>query len=175
LESKVTENLDPIFVTIAMAEILLGQNLVGEARRVIDRLSQSQGKDPRVTALLERIEAVSKQKEPISVEPKGEDYVTIETDGTALKIRWEMTGAGLAIAQKKARYSGQSVLRLFSAVPGPRGVRTSTQDIEVVPKAAELELNGLPRPAVYVAAVGFLSNAGEFVPLAQSRTLEVAP
>lgn len=170
-----TDSLDPIFVTVAMAEILLGQNLTSEARRVIDKLSKSHGDDPRVSALIARASAMLESREPVSTEPKGLDAVSIDAAGAAIKISWELTESGLEMARIKARYSGRSVLRLFSAVPGPRGVRTSMQDIEISKSSAELELVGLARPAVHVAAVGFLSNTGEFVPLAQSGAVEAGP
>jgi len=54
-------------------------------------------------------------------------------------------------------------------------VRTSTLDIEAGLLAARLDLPGLPRPAVYVAAVGFLANTGEFLPLARTEPLTVVP
>ncbi|MCP4606701.1 MAG: hypothetical protein GY847_40370 [Proteobacteria bacterium] len=166
---------DPFFVTAAMAEILISQNLAEEARRVTDQLSEREGESPRVIALYERLDEMSKQIDPIPAEPRGRDSVTVAIEGKTLKVGWEITEDGLALARRKVRYSGHSVLRLFSAVPGPRGVRTSTQDIELELSAASLDLNGLPHPAVHVAAVGFLGNTGEFVPLARSEPLVVSP
>ena len=174
-EPGVADKPDKIYVTIAMAEILLGQSLVDEAGRVVEKLRAQHGNDERVKALCERIEAMSKQAEPVAVEPAGKDSVKLSLEGKSIRARWEVTDNGLALAKNKARYSGHSVLRLFSAVPGPRGVRTSFQDIEVSANSAQMELKGLPCPAVHVAAVGYLSNTGEFVPLAESDIIEVGP
>lgn len=158
-----------------MAEILLRQNLVDEARLVVEKLLTEDPDNPRVTALADRIENVTgcRTVSQIPVSPKNTDIVSIQEFESSIRIEWGLTEEGLTLAKRKVRYSGRNVLRLFSAVPGPRGVRTSTQDLEIAHMTARLDLSGLPQPAVHVAAVGFLANTGEFVPLAQSEPLMV--
>ncbi len=157
-----------------MAEILIRQNLLVKAQSVIDRLCEREGQTPQVASLYQRLKEKSKQAGAVPTEPKGRDSVALEPLDQTLQIEWEITEDGIALARRRARYSGKNILRIFSAVPGPRGVRTSIQDIEVSLLAAKLYLNGLPQPAVYVAAVGFLANTGEFVPLARSEPLSVS-
>lgn len=167
------DDRDLLFTTVSMAEILLSQNLVAEARRVLNRLLASDPHNSRVAALTERILELEGKGEvaPIPVAPGGRDRVTLERVGEAVRLTWELTEEGLGIAERAARYSGRPVVRLFTAAPGPRGVRTATRDLDLQPLAAYTDLGGLPRPAVHVAAAGFLANTGSFVPLAESATL----
>jgi hypothetical protein len=165
----------PEFVTVAMAEILLDQALVEEARKVIEELRTARGDDPKVLGLVERLEATGRPAEPIPVTPLGRDRSSLTEHNGVLTAEWELTEGGLALARRRARYSGVRIIRLFSAAPGPRGVRSATRDTEVALLAGRLELRGLPRPAVHVLAVGFLSHTGQFVPLARSEPLTVRP
>ncbi len=158
-----------------MAQILIDQNLFDEARHVIEQLRARDGDDPRIAALGLRLEQISEPADPVPVDTLGEDDVTVAIEGEALRVAWEITEDGLAMAKRRVRYSGKNIIRLFAAVPGPRGVRTSTLDIEAGLFAARLDLPGLPRPAVYVAAVGFLANTGEFLPLSRTEPLAVVP
>ncbi len=158
-----------------MAEILINQHLVDEARQVLDELRSRSTDNKRIDTLSKRIDDLSAQTEPVPSEPRGEDAVRVTLSDEAIQLMWELTGDGLDLARAYARYSGRNIVRLFSAVPGPRGVRTLSRDIDIKHAAATLVLHGLPRPAVHVAAVGFLANTGLFVPLAQSEPLAVAP
>jgi hypothetical protein len=167
---------DLVFVTISMAEILLSQNLVSETRRVLEELRKSDPENPRVIALAERLKQVSGAPplEQTEVTTAGLDAVELFAGSDQVTLKWELTPEGLAIARQRAQYSGRNIARIFTAVPGPRGVRTGTRDIELLYIAGEAVLRGLPRPAVHVAAVGFLANTGVFVPLARSASLKVS-
>ncbi len=167
---------EALFVTVSMAEILLDQELVVDAGKVIEQLLEKAPANPRILALDQRLKDILKQGPLVQVPiaPKDSNSVTIEKNDTLLKLEWEVTENGLAFAKRVVRYSGQTILRLFSAVPGPRGVRTSTRDIELDHLSAEMSLLGLPYPGVFVAAVGYLGNTGEFVPLAHSESLMVS-
>lgn len=163
------------FATVSMAEILLTQNLVEQSRRVLARLPQSARSDPRVVALRQRLEEIGTRVtlDQIPLPPAGRDSVRLEFAERAMRLEFELTADGLALAKRKARFGGRNVLRLFTAHMGPRGVRTTTRDIELQHLCARLELLGTPRPAVHVAAVGYLAHTGEFVPLARSERLTV--
>ncbi len=167
------DNHSNIFVTTAMAEILLNQNMLAEARKIIEQLIENEPENPRHIALGQRLKAMVNhgERDPIPTTPKGSDFVSLSGGEKTLHVAWEVMDESVALAKRKARYAGQCIVRLFSAVPGPRGVRKSTKDITINPGAARIELTGLPFPAVHVAAVGFLSNTGEFVPLAESETI----
>lgn len=161
------------FTTAAMAEILLGQDLVREAAEVIERLEGGQLADPRVERLRQRLAERLARGEAVQVPiPEiGADRVAIAIEEGALRATWELSDAGLAIAKRRVRYSGHAVIRLFTATVGPRGVRKALTDFEIRYKAGCVDLGGPPRPAVHVAAVGFLGRNGAFVPLARSAPL----
>lgn len=161
------------FATAAMAEILLGQDLVREAADVIGRLAREHGGDPRVERLGRRLAERLAQGEAVQVPiaESGADRIAIAVDAGALRATWELSDAGLAIAKRRVRYSGHAVVRLFTAAVGPRGVRKGFTDFEIRHRAGRVDLGGLPRPAVHVAAVGFLGRNGAFVPLARSAAV----
>lgn len=165
------------FDTAAMAEILLGQGLVREAAEVIERLGRSHGEDPRVALLRGRLTEKLAQGETaqVRIPETGSDLVVLAPVAGTLRVTWELGDAGLAIAKRRVRYSGHAVIRLFTATVGPRGVRRALVDFEIEHKAGRVDLGGLPRPAVHVAAVGFLGRNGAFVPLARSAPVSVAP
>jgi hypothetical protein len=166
---------DQIFDTPAMVEILLNQKLIDEAREMVDRLNRSDPENPRVVALSIRLEELESQRsaEQLALPAIGKDTVSIAIADRRVRVSFEITDAGIALAKRKVRYSGYNVLRIFTAAPGPRGVRISSRDEEIQYPAGRFELPGMPRPAVHVAAVGFLAHTGEFVPLAQSEPLSV--
>lgn len=166
---------ESFFPTIAMAEILLGQKMLGDARRIVEDLLSRDPQNSRVLALSKRLKELCREIEPTPIEPRGRDSVALAKADSTLSVTWELTDQGLELARRKARYSGQPILRLFSAIPGPRGVRTSTRDMEIKLPAASLILPGLPTTAVHVASVGYLANTGEYVPLAQSDPLSYQP
>jgi len=164
----------PEFVTVAMAEILLNQNLVDEARAVVEQLRARKEDDPKLAGLVARLATIGRNADPVPLTPSGSDRALLVLREGTLEAEWELTEEGLALARRRARYSGVRVLRLFTAASGPRGVRSTTRDVEIDLPAARLELHGLPAPAVHVLAVGFLSHTGEFVPLARSEPLSVS-
>jgi len=165
------------FATVAMAEILLAQDLWQEAAEVVDALAARDPADPRVLDLRRRLGLRSSRGElqPQAVEALGRDRVSLEPTDAGLRLTWELTAAGLELARRVVRYSGLRIVRLFTAIAGPRGVRTGTRDIEISLPAGRLELPGMPSAAVYVAAVGFRGHSGVFVPLARSETVGGAP
>ncbi len=165
------------FVTVSMADILLDQQLVDQAAEIIKQLKEKAPLNKRVVALEKRLLEIIEQGPQVQLPlaPTDSNWVTLIKEATSLEIKWEITENGLASAKRMVRYSGHNILRLFSAVPGQRGVRKSTRDIELDHLAARMVLSGLPYPGVFVAAVGFLGNTGEFVPLAHSESLVVAP
>lgn len=158
------------FFTVAMAEILLDQDMIAEAAEVIDRLVEEQGSDARVLELLQRVRDRLAQGEVSqdSIARKMVDRIEIDSSNGMLRISFEVTDQGLAIARRKVRYSGHSIVRLFTASAGPRGVRKNTRDIEILHPAAQFDIHGLPKSSVHVAAIGFLGRNGAFVPLARS-------
>ena len=163
---------DLVFATVSMAEILLAQNLISETEEVVRQLQKSDPMNPRVIALAERLKQVKGppvEQQPVT--PVGADTTTLLAGSNVVVLKWELTQNGLDLAKRRARYSGRSIARLFTASPGPRGVRTMTRDIEIEHPAAQVALRGLPQPAVHVAAAGFLANTGMFVPLARSDAL----
>lgn len=165
------------FATVSMAEILLAQDLWEEAAAVVDVLSRSEPIDPRVPELRRRLEQRSSQGEieQRPVDPAGEDRVALELADGRLRLSWELTREGVELARRAVRYSGREIVRLFTAIAGPRGVRTGTRDLPLSLPAGRVELLGVPRAAVYVAAVGYLGLNGVFVPLARSETVGGAP
>jgi hypothetical protein len=170
-------SLENLFATVSMAEIFLSQNLVDQARRVFVRLPEQSHPEPRVAALRERLDEIGNRvtlDQVAQSDDEGRDRVALAFTDRALRIDFELTDEGVALAKRKARFAGRRVLRLFTAHMGPRGVRTTTRDIDLQHSCARLELLGTPRPAVHVAAVGYLANTGEFVPLSSSEPLPVA-
>ncbi|MDD5308386.1 MAG: hypothetical protein PHU25_13780 [Deltaproteobacteria bacterium] len=165
------------FATLAMAEILLGQDLWAEAGGVLDRFEERHPGDPRLAQLRHRLaEKIAEGSVgEIALEPRGMDRISLGVSGKALRAEWEITEDGIGMARRAVGYSGTTVLRLFTASRGPRGVRCVTRDLPVAGAAARVDLRGLPRPAVHVASVGFLGNNGRFVPVARSATLGVEP
>lgn len=165
-----TTNSEIPFFTVAMAEILLDQDMIAEAAEVIDRLVEEQGSDARVLELLQRVRDRLAQGEVSqdSIARKMVDRIEIDSSDGMLRISFEVTDQGLAIARRKVRYSGHSIVRLFTASTGPRGVRKNTRDIEILHPAAQFDIHGLPKSSVHVAAIGFLGRNGAFVPLARS-------
>ena len=164
-----------IFNTVSMAEILLSQNLVQETQKVIADLKDKNKSDPTIVTLEKRVESLSQTTEPIArPQPaRGFDRIDISCAKRVLTIEFELTEHSLLGAKKVARYSGYEIIRLFTASPGPRGVRTNTRDIKIPSHAAVLEIRGLPFKAVHVAAIGFLAHTGFFVPVARSSPLVI--
>jgi hypothetical protein len=166
-----------MFFTVSMAEILLSQNLVTETAKVVARLRKIDPANPRVAALAKRLEEVNRAggSDAVPIKARGEDYAELELRNGPLLLRWELTREGLAIAKATARFSGSRVFRLFTAQPGPRGVRTGSRDIVLEHTSGEMLCHGLPDSAVHVGAVGYLANTGVFVPLARSEPCVVRP
>jgi hypothetical protein len=166
---------DLVFVTVSMAEILLSQNLVTETEKVVLQLQKSDPENPKVIELAKRLQSVkgSPVDDQIPADPRGRDDVKVTYREAALHLAWELTDEGVAVARARARYSGSRIVRLLTASPGHRGVRTMIRDIHIRPSAGRIALRGLPAPAVYVAAVGYLANTGLFVPMARSAPLTV--
>ena len=164
------------FFTVAMAEILLGQDMIAEAAEVIDRLVEERGSDARVLELMQRVRDRLAQGEVSqdSIARKMVDRIEIDSSDGMLRISFEVTDQGLSIARRKVRYSGHSIVRLFTASTGPRGVRKNTRDIEILHPAAQFDIHGLPKSSVHVAAIGFLGRNGAFVPLARSGIKGIA-
>jgi len=160
----------------ALAEILLDQGLLAEARGMLERLQQERPGDGRIGGLLRRLVERERAGEPEQrpAERRGRDAVTLVVAGSDLEIRWELTEAGLDLARRAARCSGSPVVRLSTVTSGPRGVRRSFRDIALAHSCGSTRLAGLPRPAVHVAAAGFLARSGVFVPLAASAPVEGA-
>lgn len=160
-----------------MAEILLAQDLWEEAGAVVDALMRREPIDPRVPELKRRLDQRARQGEieQRPVDPAGVDRVALELVGGRLRLTWELTREGLELARRAVRYSGREIVRLFTAIAGPRGVRTGTRDLELSLPAGRIELLGVPLAAVYVAAVGYLGLNGVFVPLARSETVGGTP
>jgi hypothetical protein len=161
------------FATVSMAEILLAQDLWKEAAEVVEVLAARELVDPRLHELKRRIEqrSLRGELEQRPVDAAGRDRIALALTDAGLGLTWELTDAGLALARRSVRYSGVTIVRLFTAVAGPRGVRTGTRDIEVELPAGELDLLGVPSSAVYVAAAGYLGRNGVFAPLARSETV----
>jgi len=161
------------FATVTLAEILLGQDLLTEALKMIETLERQRPDDPRVAALADRARRRFDQGEleQRAVEGGAVDRVVLEIVDGALRVRWELTPAGRELGRRVVRYSGHDVVRLFTALAGPRGVRRHSRDVELEHPAGRLDLFGVPRGAVFVAAVGFRGLNGLFVPLATSRPL----
>lgn len=161
-------------VTPAMAEILLDQGLLAEARELLGRLDRERPGDGRIPRLLERLAELEGAGESVQepLEGAGRDSVALASPGRDLELRWELTRPGLDLARRTARYSGTTVVRLLTVTSGPRGTRKTTRDIALRHPCGRVLLPGLPRPAVHVAAAGFLARSGVFVPLATSDPLE---
>ncbi len=165
------------FYTVAMAEILLIQDLLEDASHVLERLLETSPDDDRVKKLAARIWERKNlgELEQRPMEEVGHDNIELDLNGETLDVLWELTDDGLAIARRKVRYSGHAIVRLFTAATGPRGVRTTTRDLAIEHTTAGVSLGGFPRSAVHVAAVGFLGRNGAFVPLARSLPRRSSP
>ena len=161
----------PPFITISMGEILLAQNMLADTRKVVRHLQVQEPDNPRVKALAKRLKEVEKgeSQRPSILPREGIDRIALAEKEGAVAVVFEITEKGMAIAKRTARYSGRAVVRIFTAAPGPRGVRTVTRDLDVEQGAASIPLFGLQRPAVHVASVGYLANTGMFVSLAQTE------
>ncbi len=162
---------DHTFDTVAMAQILLDQNMLEEAASMVRRIVRERPDDPRTAALEDRLRLKLSQGEEVQipVEEEGRDGMDLVIDGSSVRATWELTDKGLGIARRQVRYSGHIVMRMFSAYVGPRGVRKTVRDTEVLHRAATMEVTGLLAPSVHVAAIGFLGRNGAFVPLARSH------
>ena len=160
--------------TVALAGILLDQGLLPEAREMLDRLARKRPGDERIPHLLERLSELEGSGEQAQepMEGGGTDTVALAVRGRDLELRWELTEAGLALAGRTARCSGAPVVRLLTVNTGPRGARKTWRDIALLHPCGRLLLCGLPRPAVHVAAAGFLARSGVFVPLTTSAPAE---
>ena len=158
------------FDTVAMAEILMVQDLVKEASAVIARLEKEHPEDDRVKALRKRMSQRMGLglKSQIPVPAKGEDRVSLAWVDETLRVEWELTPEGLDLAKRTVRYSGFSIIRLFTAAPGPRGVRTMVRDLFLDLETGQLEISGTIGGAVHTAAIGFLGRNGAFVPMARA-------
>jgi hypothetical protein len=169
--------IDEPFATVTLAQILLGQDLLDEARQMIEQLERRRPDDPRVAALAARARRRLEQGEieQRSAASEGRDRIALALAEGALEISWELTDAGAALGRRIVRYSGHEVVRLFTALAGPRGVRRHSRDIELDHRAGRLELFGVPRGGVFVAALGFRGLNGVFVPLATSVLLVDEP
>jgi hypothetical protein len=160
----------PAFITVAMAEILLVQNQLKEAAGMIKELEQRFPDDQRVQRLKQRLQQRERSGDLVQTSEvqTGKDSVVLKLDSSLLNIRWELTPESLALAKKQVRYSGKNILRLFTASPGPRGVRTAVQDFVLNYDCASMTVSGIPAMAVFAAAVGFLGHSGLFVPVGQA-------
>ena len=164
-----------MYATASMAEVFLSQNLVSEAQKVIAALQETDPSNPRLPALVLRLEEMRRSTPSVLPPPAaaGVDRVALIAETTGIGLEWEITEAGLAMAERAVRYSGRTIVRLFTAAAGPRGVRTQLRDIDVQELIGRTILYGLPRPSVHTAAVGYLANTGVFVSAAQSPSLKV--
>lgn len=164
-----------IYATASMAEILLSQNLISQAEKVIATLQETEPDNPRTAALVLRLEEMLRgaSADSPTPPPEGVDRVSLHKEDTGIGLEWELTDGGLRIAKQAARYSGRPIVRLFTASAGPRGVRTQLRDIDISALLGKTTLFGMPRPAVHVAAIGYLANTGIFVSSAQSPSLKV--
>ncbi len=169
------EKQEELYVTVSMAEILLAQNMVQEAGRVIAKLKKTEPDNPRIAELATRLEEMKELKSSIIPSPPscGIDRVFLFVINSGLGVEWELTETGLAIAKRAAKYSGRPVVRLFTATAGPRGVRTQLRDLDLPSLIGSTVVPGMPRSSVHVAAVGYLANTGLFVSSAQSASLKV--
>ena len=164
------DSSDVPFTTVAMAEILMVQDLVKEASEVIARLEIQHPDDERVRELRKRMS----QKMGLGLKPQVPatashlDRIMLQFKEDILHIEWELTPSGLDLAKRTVRYSGNSIIRLFSAAPGPRGVRTTVRDLFLELNVGSQEISGTARGAVHTAAVGFLGRNGAFVPMARA-------
>lgn len=167
------ERLSPLFATVAMAEILLAQDLWRDAAAVVESLLEREPSNPRVIDLRRRLELRATKDEivEIPVAAKGEDRVDLRIVDGGLQVTWELTDRGLEVAKNVVRYSGRRNVRVFTALAGPRGVRTGIRDMEIGLGTGQISLVGVPLSAVYVAAVGYLGKNGVFVPLARSQAI----
>ena len=158
------------FTTVAMAEILMVQDLVKEASKVIARLEEKHPDNERVKALRERMSQKMglglKSQSPVPA--VGKDRIKLSFLNDALHIEWELTKAGLDLAKRTVRYSGHTIIRLFTAAPGPRGVRTTVRDLFLDLEIGCQDISGTAKGAVHTAAVGFLGRNGAFVPMARA-------
>jgi hypothetical protein len=165
----------PMYATVSMAEVLLSQNLIQEATHVISCLEETEPSDPRVKLLSQRLHEMLSPRPVDSFDllSVGVDRICLSLVKTGIQIEWELTEAGLVIAKRAVRYSGRSIVRIFTASAGQRGVRTQVRDIEIPSLLGRTLLAGMPRPAVHVGAVGYLANTGVFMSSAQSSSLKV--
>ncbi|MBN2341804.1 MAG: hypothetical protein JXX29_10660 [Deltaproteobacteria bacterium] len=158
------------FTTVAMAEILMVQDLIKEASEVISRLEQQHPDDERVKALRKRMSEKMglgmPEQHPSAA--RGIDRIELFFTEGSLCMEWELTDEGLALAKRVVRYSGHTIIRLFTAAPGPRGVRTTIQDIAIELAVGQQEISGTATGAVFTAAIGFLGRNGAFVPMARA-------
>lgn len=161
------------FTTVAMAEILLVQDLVREASEVIARLEKTHPGDMRVKALRKRMNKKMGigNPEQLPTDAENIDRVSLHFVNDTLHLEWELTADGLALAKKTVRYSGHSIIRLFTAAAGPRGVRTTIRDIPIELPLGRFEISGTAGQAVHTAAVGFLGRNGAFVPMARALSV----
>lgn len=164
------DSSDVPFTTVAMAEILMIQDLIKEASEVIERLELLHPDDERVKALRQRMSQKMGLglKSQTPVPPQNSDRIALQFNDDLLQIEWELTPEGLDLAKRTVRYSGHSIVRLFSAAPGPRGVRTSVRDLFLELEVGRQEVCGTVRDAVHTAAVGFLGRNGAFIPMARA-------
>ncbi|MBN2802157.1 MAG: tetratricopeptide repeat protein [Deltaproteobacteria bacterium] len=164
-----TEN-ESTFVTVAMAEILLTQNQLDKAEEMINTLYKISPDDERVILLKERLALKKSSDNEVFNKntPLEKDSVALSLNSDSLLVDFELTDEGLAIAKRAVRYSGRAILRLFTAAPGPRGVRTSIRDFELTETCASFKVAGIPQKGVFAASVGFLGHSGLFVPMARA-------
>jgi hypothetical protein len=166
-----------MYTTAAMAEILLSQDMLRDAEAVIATLEKEHPGDQRVQLLRQRLNDRQGGGEPVQrpEEPMGTDRLTMALDRTQLQVSWELSDDGLALARRQVRYSGQTILRLFIAQPGPRGVRTLTRDFDLAHHCGSCTFSGMPALAAFTAAIGFLGRNGHFVPMARAVPVVAVP
>ncbi len=161
------KNSEGTFITVAMAEILLSQNQMSKAAKMIKLLHKRNPFDARVEALKERLAKKKDTDEQIQkqVGATGKDRLELHLFPDNITVLFELTNNSLDIAKREVRYSGKAILRLFTAAPGPRGVRTTLKDFELEYNCASFKIAGLPKYAVYACSAGFLGHSGLYIPM----------
>ena len=163
--------IPPRLATVTMASIFAEQGLETEAAQLCRAVLARKPHEPRASRLLRRLER-SEAAGRLLPAGQGGSHVALWWQGpTVLFAAWQVEREPGDIDGRAARLAGAGatrVLRLFSAWRDATGVRQQVRDEPVDGLRGQMFLEEVPAGATHRAAVGWLGETGNFLPLCSS-------
>jgi hypothetical protein len=142
------------------------QGKLDQAESIYRALLAERPDDPRLTRGLAEVQR--RQQGPETLPGEG-DHVTLAARGEGLRCSWQVTEQGQARARLVLAAPGRLALRLVSF---PITAGSSPVDTHLSQTAGELIVTP-PAGDLIGAAVGLLSDAGDFVSITHCRPLRL--